>query len=192
MSGLSMAAGAATLNLGMIAWTGATTTYILFLCALFGLATVVLAIRGTMRPLFFLWSLVVTIVLVKGYFLGSYHFESGDVNTALYLIGGSLIALLGSWFRDVTRRRCRRPPVETNSTFRKRTPPTLLQDVEIVVFSPRCVWNGNCHGRHSEDHELLPEILCRGPACLGFDHFRPVLRGDHHQSARHRGTWGDS
>jgi hypothetical protein len=99
MSGLSIVAGAGTLNLGMIAWTGATTTYILFLCALFGLATVVLAIRGTMRPLFFLWSLVVTIVLVKGYFLSSYHFESGDVNTALYLIGGSLIALLGSWLR---------------------------------------------------------------------------------------------
>ena len=122
MSGLSMAAGAATLNLGMIAWTGATTTYILFLCALFGLATVVLAIRGTMRPLFFLWSLVVTIVLVKGYFLGSYHFESGDVNTALYLIGGSLIALL----RVVVPHDgdAAGEPL-TNSTFRKRTPPTL-------------------------------------------------------------------
>jgi hypothetical protein len=98
MSALSMAAGATTLNLGMIAWTGATTTYILLLCALFGLLTVILALRGTMRPLFFLWSLVVTVVLVKGYFLSSYHFEPGDVNPALYLTGGSLIALLGSWF----------------------------------------------------------------------------------------------
>jgi hypothetical protein len=99
MSGLAMAAGADTLNLGMIAWTGATKTYILLLCALFGLLTLILAIRGTMLPLFFLWSLVVTIVLVKGYFLSSYHFDAGDVNRALYLIGGSLIALLGSWFR---------------------------------------------------------------------------------------------
>jgi hypothetical protein len=99
MSALAMAGGAATVNLGMIAWTGATTTWILFVCALVGLISVLLAFRGIMRPLFFLWSLVVFIVLVKGYFLSSYHFSPGDVSTALYLIAGSLIALLGSWFR---------------------------------------------------------------------------------------------
>jgi hypothetical protein len=108
MSGLAMAGGAATLNLGMIAWTGATTTYILFLCALFGLTTVVLAIRGLLRPLFFLWSLVVVIVLVKGYFLTGYHFEPGGINTALYLIAGSLIALLGAWFRMTAKLPVRR------------------------------------------------------------------------------------
>lgn len=108
MSGLAMVGGAATLNLGMIAWTGATTTYILFLCALFGLATVVLAFRGWLRPLFFFWSLVVFIVLVKGYFLSSYHFEPGGINTALYLIGGSLIGILGSWFRMTAKLPARR------------------------------------------------------------------------------------
>jgi len=108
MTALAMAGGAATLNLGMIAWTGATTTYILFLCALFGLLTVFLAVRGVMRPLFFLWSLVVVIVLVKGYFLSSYHFEPGGIKTALYLIGASLIALLGSWFRMTAKLPARR------------------------------------------------------------------------------------
>ncbi|MCU1238024.1 MAG: hypothetical protein JWP63_5991 [Candidatus Solibacter sp.] len=108
MSALAMAGGATTLNLGMIAWTGATTTYILFLCALFGLLTVILAIRGSLRPLFFLWSLVVVIVLIKGYFLSSYHFEPGGFNTALYLIAGSLIALLGSWLRMTAKLPVRR------------------------------------------------------------------------------------
>jgi hypothetical protein len=63
------------------------------------LATVVLAIRGQMRPLFFLWSVVVVILLVKGYLLSGYHFVPGEFQKVLYLIGGSLIALLGSWFR---------------------------------------------------------------------------------------------
>jgi hypothetical protein len=46
-----------------------------------------------------LWSLVVLIVLVKGYFISSYHFSPGGINTALYLIGGAFLALIGSWFR---------------------------------------------------------------------------------------------
>ena len=34
----------------------------------------ILAIRGKLRPLFFLWALVVTYYLIKGYFLGGYRF----------------------------------------------------------------------------------------------------------------------
>jgi hypothetical protein len=97
MSGLAMAAGAQTLQLGMLPWTGPTLLYTLFFGALFGLLTLLLAIKGKFRPLFFLWSLVVTLLLLKGYIFSGYHFTPGEFRTSLYLIAGSVIALLGAW-----------------------------------------------------------------------------------------------
>ena len=80
MSGLAMAAGAQTLQLGMLPWTGSTLLYTLFFGALFGLLTVILAIKGKLRPLFFVWSLAVTLLLVKGYIFSGYHFMPGRVS----------------------------------------------------------------------------------------------------------------
>jgi hypothetical protein len=97
MSGLSMLAGAQTVQLGMLPWTGRTLLYVLFVGALLGLLTVILAVRRTWRPLFFVWSLVVTLLLVKGYIFSGYHFGPGEFRTAVYLIVGSLIALIGAW-----------------------------------------------------------------------------------------------
>jgi len=97
MSGLAMAAGAQTLQLGMLPWTGSTLLYTLFFGALLGLVTVILAIKGRLRPLFFVWSLVVTLVLLKGYIFSGYRFSPGEFRTATYLIVGSVIALIGSW-----------------------------------------------------------------------------------------------
>jgi hypothetical protein len=108
MSGLAMAAGAQTLQLGMLPWTGSTLLYTLFFGALLGLLTVVMAIKGWMRPLFFVWSLVVTVLLVKGYIFSGYHFTPGEFNKVLYLIGGSLIALIGAWVQMGNRARARR------------------------------------------------------------------------------------
>ncbi len=53
LSGLAMAAGAQTLQLGMLPWTGSTLLYTLFFGALFGLLTVILAITGQTPPLVF-------------------------------------------------------------------------------------------------------------------------------------------
>src|SRR5450759_5941960 len=64
---------------------------------LLGLVTVILAIKGRLRPLFFVWSLVVTLVLLKGYIFSGYRFSPGEFRTAMYLIVGSVIALIGSW-----------------------------------------------------------------------------------------------
>jgi hypothetical protein len=97
MSVVAMVAGSQSLNLQMLPASLAGSVKLLFLCALFGLVTVILAIRGSLRPLFFLWSLVVVVLLVKGYLLGGYHFVPGEFQRVLYLIAGSLIALLGSW-----------------------------------------------------------------------------------------------
>ena len=97
MSGLAMAAGAQTLQLGMLPLTGSTLLYAVFFGALFGLVTVILAIQGRVRPLFFVWSLVVMLLLLKGYIFSGYRFSSGEFPMAMCLIVGSMIALIGSW-----------------------------------------------------------------------------------------------
>ena len=99
VSGLAMASGANSLHLDMLPWTGSRLTYVLFFGSLFGLLTIVLALKGKLRLLFFLWSLAVTVLLVKGYFLSGYHFAVGEIRTALYLLGGSIVALFGAWFQ---------------------------------------------------------------------------------------------
>ena len=97
MSGLAMVAGAQTLQLGMLPWTGSTLLYTLHFGSLVGLATVILAVKGKWRPLFFVWSLAVTLLLLKGYIFSGYRFTPGEFRTAMYLIVGSVIALLGAW-----------------------------------------------------------------------------------------------
>jgi hypothetical protein len=98
VSALALASGDA-LHLAILPWTGPTLTYVLFFGSLCGLLALLLALKGSLRPLFFLWSLAVTVLLVKGYFLSGYHFAVGEVRTALYLTAGSVIALLGAWFQ---------------------------------------------------------------------------------------------
>jgi hypothetical protein len=98
-----MASGAKSLHLDMLPWTGSTLTYVLFFGSLFGLLTVFLALKGKLRALFFLWSLAVVVLLVKGYFLSGYRFGVGEVRTALYLVAASIVALLGAWFQMVRK-----------------------------------------------------------------------------------------
>jgi hypothetical protein len=103
VSVLALASGANALHLGMLPWTGPTLTYALLCGSLFGLLTLLLALKGSLRPLFFIWSLLVMVLLVKGYFLSGYHFAAGEVRTALYLTAGSVIALFGAWFQMFRR-----------------------------------------------------------------------------------------
>ena len=107
VSGLAMASGGGSLHLGMLPWTGSTLIYVLFFGSLFGLLTIFLALRGTLRLLFFLWSLVVLVFLVKGYFLGGYRFGAGEFRMSLYLVLAAIIGILGAWFQ-MTRRLDRR------------------------------------------------------------------------------------
>jgi peptidoglycan/LPS O-acetylase OafA/YrhL len=99
VSSLAMASGANSLHLDMLPWTGPTLTYVLFFGSLFGLLTILQALKMKLRALFFLWSLAVTILLAKGYFLSGYHFAAGEVRTALYLVAASILALFGAWFQ---------------------------------------------------------------------------------------------
>jgi hypothetical protein len=99
ISSLAIAAGAQSLQLGMLPWTGSTLLYTLHFGSLVGLATVVLAIWGRWRPLFFVWSLAVVVLLIRGYIFSGYRFGPGEFGPAMLLIAGSFLALLGSWGR---------------------------------------------------------------------------------------------
>ena len=96
---LALLAAPQTLHLEMLPWTGSTLTDVLLAGSIFGLIVVGLAISGRLRWLFFLWSLLVTWLLLKGYVFSGYHFEAGELRTALCLIAASVIALFGAWFQ---------------------------------------------------------------------------------------------
>ena len=98
VSGLALASGSQNLHLGMLPWTGSTLIYVIFFGSLFGLISLILAIRGTWPVLFFLWSLAVLVLMVKGYVLTGYRFSGGEAKRAGYLMLCSLIALFGAWW----------------------------------------------------------------------------------------------
>lgn len=97
ISALALLGGANSLRLEVLPWSGATLTYVVFFSALIGLISVLLALRGTLRVLFTVWSLAVALMLVKGFFLSSYRFDhAGKLSTALYLTLGALLAIVGA------------------------------------------------------------------------------------------------
>lgn len=99
VSGLALLSGGQSLHLGMLPWTGSTLALVVFLGSIGGLLTLLLAMRARLRALFFLWSLGVAVLMLKGYIFGSYHFAPGEFKTAGYLILAALIALAGAWFQ---------------------------------------------------------------------------------------------
>jgi hypothetical protein len=99
VSGLALATGSGSLRLGMLPWTGDTLNYVLLGSALFGLLTVILALRGTLRILFLIWSFLVAVMLVKGYVFSGYKFHPNEFKTAVWLIVASILALFGAWFQ---------------------------------------------------------------------------------------------
>ena len=96
ISGLSLVTGE-NLHLGMLPWTGATLIYVVFFASLYGLIAVALAVRGWWPALFFLWSLAVLVLLVKGYVFSGYHFSPGEPSKAAYLTVASALAVIGAW-----------------------------------------------------------------------------------------------
>jgi hypothetical protein len=98
ISTLSLRTGG-ELNLGFLPWTGKPLSYWLLGLALVGLITVLLAMSGTMRFLFFLWNLGIFVLLFKGMFLSLYRFTGGAVSfkAGVGLTVGLLLATIGSF-----------------------------------------------------------------------------------------------
>jgi hypothetical protein len=98
ISAVALMSGASNLQLGMLPWKGQTLVNVMFYGGLAGLITILLAVRGKLRILFVLWSLLVVVIAIQGYVFSPYRFNGGW-GEAAYIIPGSLLALLGSWFQ---------------------------------------------------------------------------------------------
>ncbi len=106
IAGLALASGG-TLNLEMLPWSGSTLDYVLLCGGLCGILLVILAVFGKLRPLFFVWTLVVVFYMIKGYVFGHYHFDPASAKTAGYLVVGAFLGVAGGWaqmFRRSERR----------------------------------------------------------------------------------------
>ena len=98
VSAMALAGGSYSLNLEMLPWEGRTLVYWLFFGALFGLVSIYLAIKGTLRLLFFIWSLAVLLLVVQGYFLTGTTSSRASLRAAWLVIGAAL-AMAGAWFQ---------------------------------------------------------------------------------------------
>ncbi len=99
VSALALGSGAASLHLDVLPWSGVTLAWILLAASLLGLIAVLLAATRGRALLFFLWSLSVVAMMLKGYVFSSFRFAPGvGVHTAACLVLGSWLALLGAWF----------------------------------------------------------------------------------------------
>jgi len=96
ISGLTLVTGE-NLHLGVLPWTGATLSRVVFLASLYGFISLALAIKGWWPALYFLWSLAVLVLLVKGYVFSGYHFGPGEPLKAACLTLASAIAVAGAW-----------------------------------------------------------------------------------------------
>jgi hypothetical protein len=94
---LTLAGAGDNVRLDMLPWSGSSAVWALLIGGILGLLTVILAIKGKLRPLFFLWALVVTYFMFKGYFLSGYRFTPDEFRKVAYMAGGSLIALIGAF-----------------------------------------------------------------------------------------------
>ena len=99
LSVIALVSDSDSLRLDMLPWKGAALTWWIFFGALFGLIALILALKGTLRVLFLVWSAVVFVLLVKGYIFSPFYFDRGEISTAAWLIAGSLLALAGAWFQ---------------------------------------------------------------------------------------------
>lgn len=102
IAGLSLSSGS-PLHLEMLPWTGSTLDTVLLAGGLCGLVFVILAVLGRVRPIFFVWTLVVLVLLVKGYVFGSYHFDAASSKVAGCLLLAALVAVLGGWMQMFRR-----------------------------------------------------------------------------------------
>jgi hypothetical protein len=89
--------GSNNLRLGMLPWTGQSLTRALLWGGIIALLCIFLAITGWLRFLFPIWALVVLVMMIRGYLLGSYSFQSrSEFEWVVVLILGALLAFFGS------------------------------------------------------------------------------------------------
>jgi hypothetical protein len=108
----------ATVRIGVLPWQGSTLSFVLLAGAAAGLVSVLLAVKRILPVVFTVWTLVVLVVLVRGYIFTSYRFDYG-LATPLYLTLGAILAAIGGWlqFRKKPEKLNRAAYEERSATF---------------------------------------------------------------------------
>ncbi len=97
ISGIAIASDVHTLNLAMFPWKGDALIHWLFYGSIVGLITIVLAVTRIFHYLFPIWALIVLVMMVRGFLISPYTFDSKDqFYGILALIAGAFVAFLGS------------------------------------------------------------------------------------------------
>lgn len=105
---VTLTSGANTLQMEMLPWKNTALLYWLLALGLVGIMAVVLAVTRKLPILFLIWSVVVFVLLVRGYIFSPYTFNGvADFSMILLLLLGALLACIGAWlqFRRKTHRR---------------------------------------------------------------------------------------
>jgi hypothetical protein len=100
MVGISIVAWSSgqNLNLDMLPWSSAAATPWLLGLGLLAIVSIVLALKGTLRILFVLWSAAVVVLLIRGFFFSPYVFDgAADFRNALLFVFAALLAFVGAW-----------------------------------------------------------------------------------------------
>ena len=86
------------MRVDLLPWTGTALTYWMLGLGLLGFVSIFLAVKGTFRWLFFLWTLVVLVLLVRGFFLSPYTFGGkSEFQWALLLVASAILSVLGGY-----------------------------------------------------------------------------------------------
>jgi hypothetical protein len=99
LSVVTLISGVHSLKLDMLPWKDAQLTYSVLILGVAGLLAVGLAVKGVLRLVFFLWTVAVMVLMVRGYFFGPYFFgDTGEFFSTLALVLGAVLACAGAWF----------------------------------------------------------------------------------------------
>jgi hypothetical protein len=95
---VSMLSGRNTFRFPLLPWEGPTLAFWLVGLAAAGILSLLLAMKGILRQLFFLWSLAVLVLVLRGYFFSTYAFTpgSGSLKMAICVVLAAAAACWGA------------------------------------------------------------------------------------------------
>jgi hypothetical protein len=101
MALVSWLSGAHALDLVLLPWRDEPLRWTLFVGGLVGMTAVWLATRDRAAVFFLGWSVLIFLVLLRGFFFGWVHYVRGpySLNWALLLTLASLLAAGGAWLQ---------------------------------------------------------------------------------------------
>ena len=87
-------------EIDFLPWSGKDLKTALLVLGACGLVSILLAIKGTLRFPFVLWTLAIVYLLGRGIFASPHRFEGeSDFKWALGLLAGVLLTVCGAWSR---------------------------------------------------------------------------------------------